>query len=81
MAGLSERSVTICSDVCHYRYMPLCSPASVLLAPQHHGHRSGCGAAKVQGFRKGDLVECRREDSLIYSAEVNPSSAIRTPGC
>ena len=38
---------------------------SVLLAPQHHGHRNGCGAAKVQGFRKGNLVECRREDSLL----------------
>ena len=47
--------------------------------PQHHGHRNGCGAAKIQGFGKGDLVECRREDSLICWAEVKsaPSSAIR----
>ena len=43
--------------------------------------RNGGGAAKVQGFRKGDLVEYRWDDSLIYSAEVKsaPSSAIRIP--
>ena len=42
------------------------------------------GAAKVQGFRKGDLVDSRREDSPIYSlyiqAEVKsaPSSALHS---
>ena len=54
--------------------------------PQQNGPSVAArmSAAKVQGFMKGGLVDCRREDSPIYYqkciwAEVysDPSSAIQ----
>ena len=45
------------------------APVIFFLAHQQHGTAMAAriGAAKVQGFRKGDLVDRRREDSSIYS--------------
>ena len=56
--GLRPCSVTICSDVCHYRYMPLCSPArllyiSVLLAPSIMGTAMAAVLPRFRGLGKG----------------------------
>ena len=62
--------------------MPLCRPVQGSYKQYCTAMATRIGAAKVQGFRKGDLIDRRRKDSPIYSlyirAEVNsaPLSAI-----